>query len=83
MFWIKALKYGPKSQEINGTVSMAFRRLWRRMEKQRSTEQSQVAAINRKKYTVYQRNTTCVIQRAGFSSSVLRASWFVRYKYQI
>lgn len=34
---------------------MAFKRLWRRTEKQRSTEQSQVAAINRKEYTVYWR----------------------------
>jgi len=49
---------------------MAFRRHWRRPEKLRSTKQSQVAAINRKKYTVYQRNGACVIQKAGFSSSV-------------
>lgn len=46
--------------------------LCRRTEKQRSTEQLQVAAINRKKYTVYKRKTACVIQKAGFGSRVLR-----------
>lgn len=69
------MQYGLKSQERNGSLSMAFRGLWRRTGKLRSTEQSQVAAINRKKYTIYRRNVACVIQKAVFSSSVPREQY--------